>query len=395
MLGELDSEFDDLDLTIDESAAETPTTTEPTDDDLDLSLGLDDPFEEDDLGLELDADETPASEATTEESEAAADELGLDDDLFDDLEDPFAEEEIPEAPAEEDDFGLDLELDDDLGEELLADDNSEEVDSDLGLEEVLDEMGEDDDADLDALLSEEEETPEADDGDTDDDLGLDDLFDESEDESDDALFDDPFEEAAPEIAEALAEEDSDEGDDLLLSDEDSLFHDSSFEEAEDTEISSEGEAAEAEPEAEAEIGLGNEGEEDFAFETFEEPSEITSDEPVDDDVADLLFESEEETDDAVADLTEDELPPEIDFGSTEDLGEFIDVSIMKKKMPTQKPAASAPAEEESEVSSPFDLGDDSELLSNADDDDISLGELFDSNEEEDFDFAAIDEFWFS
>ena len=68
------------------------------------------------------------------------------------------------------------------------------------------------------------------------------------------------------------------------------------------------------------------------------------------------------------DLIEDELLPEIDVGFTADLGEFIDVSMMRKNSPLIE---SENKTESQPMSSPFDLGDSSFIDENSDDDDSS------------------------
>ncbi|WP_160148437.1 KGK domain-containing protein [[Leptolyngbya] sp. PCC 7376] len=317
---------------------------------------------DDSSGDELDFDLGDADGEPSAELEAIADDDG--DDLFGDAEDLFAETKLsPDMGETEDDA-------DDLDDLLL-----EDTGDDLGLDD-LDEpasaLGDDADSTSDAAV--------------DDDLELDNLFDEdtsefdedtSESESD--LFDNPFDEA---IAAEESETTNDSSTDDLID----------FDSAEDTEITTADKKEEPSDEMAADFDLGGD-EEEFSFEAFDEQDEPDLDAPVDDEVADLLFESEEE--DEEDDLTADELPPEIDFGSTEDLGEFIDVSIMKKKMSPSAAPPTAPAAEstDEEVESPFELGDDSNVFDNDDDDDISLGELFENDDDSDgdFDFAALDD----
>ncbi|OKH16084.1 KGK domain-containing protein [[Limnothrix rosea] IAM M-220] len=348
----LDFDFGDGDLEAD-SSAELESVTDDSDDDLFGDA-------EDDLFADAE-DSSPAETDTAAETLAAEtlDELGLDadedsDDLFADAEDLFGEDESSESANDADASLEELSFDDDDSDSILPEDDS----SDDGAF-----------ADFGEFLTEESSEPDTDDG---AELGLDNLFDEDDSDAEESLFDDPFEEAiAPEDTAAASDDD-------FLTD---------FEAAGDTEIS-QGDSANPENALESTFNSTfNEEENDFSF----EQSDLDFDGSMDDEVANLLLDNEDEISDE-DDLTAEELPPEIDFGSTEDLGEFIDVSIMKKKMasPASAIETESPADTAPQMESPFDLGDNSGVMDSGEED-ISLGELFESNDDEDFDFDALDD----
>ena len=430
----LDDDLTDDDLGFDDEPTEveaiaTDDTPELDEDDLDdlfadstdaaLDLGDDD----DDLDFDNLVETSTESPESGDESD---DDLGLDDLTLD--EDPEAEDDLLADPFDElgasddADFSLDELTEEDGKTEAVLDDLSADNDDDFSFAELEKEV-DFDLGDLDAgdIKASSEETPRAE---LDDDLGL-------GDDDDDFSFDDldDGEASSAETPAAILEDD-----DLGLGDDDADF---SFDDLDD------GETPGAEtPTATLEdddLGLGSNDSDDFSFDDLaggDDPdfdlgggdlslgevsaetgeSDLTGDDAdfsftnenedtegmedlfgdlgdptvgsLGDDVADteasgdedMSFENPfgESADDDDDDLTQDELPPEVDFGSTEDLGEFIDVSIFRKKP--------APAS----TNSPFDELAGSELSIDGEDDDISLGDLFQENEAEGFNLDDLD-----
>ncbi len=360
----IDDLFGDDDL-FGESGAETEAVVEE-----EIVDEAGDDFSGDSFDFDMEDDASLEAIAPEEDADDLEDMLDFGDEAATDDDDLFAElDATPEAAAEEtaaENSDLDG-LDDFFGEEL-----SSETEASLG---ELDELD-----DFDGLL--DEETPEA--TADNDDLGLDDLFD-GEEAEDESVLDDPFGEA--ENAASSATESIDD-DDFSFDLEDNAADELAFDDLETADGASDLEFSNPFADDEdTEFSLGDSLDDPFG----ENDSESSDGFSFDDTAAAMTDESsaelvgEELGDDLDDDLLEADLPPEIDFGSTEDLGEFINVSVLRKKAAATPPK---PMDIDDELGSPFDMGDDS--LLDSQDDDISLGELFANDDDDEFNFDELD-----
>ncbi|MGB2925115.1 MAG: KGK domain-containing protein [Limnothrix sp.] len=336
-VGESDSEEDDA-LSFDNLLEEPAITADTSDEELtDFDSLMDDesnseeealidPFDEGETGTDYSADTASEQESDltdSDDTDFSFDELLGDDDTdfnLDDLDDDTTESSFDELAAEADDIDLNL------GGE----------DADFSFDDFTTEESTDS-PEVEGSVAALDESLDTSDGETD--LVFDGMLDDS---ADDFSFDDV-----------------NETDELSLSGDGSDF---SFDDENEENVFDSPEESSVATEAG-----------DFAF---EDPAAAATpfDHPFED----------SGSDEAEDDLTQDELPPEVDFGSTEDLGEFIDVSMFKKR--------AAPISSDTETS-PFDdlEGSTLETSDSLDqDEDISLGDLFNDSDAADADFNFDD-----